>query len=41
MENQQFQTTIRTKECVECGIIMEETYETYLYECERCMNERE
>lgn len=29
------------KQCIECGNPIEEQVESMLFECERCMNERE
>ncbi|WP_425590486.1 protein YhfH [Fictibacillus sp. b24] len=32
---------IPDKTCTECGCVIEEQHESYLYECERCMGKHE
>jgi YhfH-like protein len=32
---------IPEKTCIECGCVIEEQHESYLYECERCMGKHE
>lgn len=36
-----FYRNIQKKVCVCCGHEFEEQHESYLYECERCMNDRD
>jgi ArsR family metal-binding transcriptional regulator len=33
----EFYRYLPQKECKECGCVIEEQHESYLYECERCM----
>ncbi|RXT02315.1 protein YhfH [Ammoniphilus sp. CFH 90114] len=36
-----FYRNLPVKICVECGCDIQEQHESYLYECERCLNSRE
>lgn len=37
----EFYRNCHIKFCAECGNEIEEQHESYLYECERCMNEKD